>query len=85
MSDFNLLKCLTSMTLKIMQVTQQLDRTRKESNNSAAAGTKSVKCKPKLTNPKPFRLRTDVKKEAILSSRFSLRFLSLFLFFGGFV
>ena len=54
MSDFH-------DNLKIVQVTQLLDRTCKESFNPAAAGTQSVKCKPKPTNPKPFRLRTDVK------------------------
>ncbi|RVX10357.1 hypothetical protein CK203_016109 [Vitis vinifera] len=54
------------------KVTQLLDRTCKESFNPAAAGTQSVKCKPKPTNPKPFRLRTDergILKEAKLERR----------------
>lgn len=57
MSDFH-------DNLKIMQVTKLLDKTSMENLNSAAAGTQRVKCKPKPTNPKPFRLRTDVKSQS---------------------
>lgn len=49
--------------LEMMQVTKVLTKTSK-GNSTPAVNCAGVNCgKPKLTNPKPFRLRTDVNMQ----------------------
>jgi hypothetical protein len=49
------------MLEKLMQVNRVIGKTLKEGSIPAASGAQGVKYrKPKPTNPKPFRLRTDV-------------------------
>ncbi|XVE94072.1 hypothetical protein REPUB_Repub01dG0249100 [Reevesia pubescens] len=57
----------------IQKVTKVISKTLKENSKSTVNGTQGVKYrKPKLTNPKPFRLRTDergILKEANLEKK----------------
>lgn len=47
--------------LGMMQVTKVMTKTSKGNSTPAVNCAERVNCKkPKLTNPKPFRLRTDV-------------------------
>lgn len=72
---------LISVLEKMMQVNEVLGKTLKEGSIPAATGAQGVKYrKPKPTNPKPFRLRTDVC-ETFSGQYTSNNHLTFFLFF----